>query len=103
MYGLVVAPRLWQVALALYLVDVLRARVSLWDENFVYWTYADLPDKIRDRAQEARSIDGVAAALSIHVDDLLSAGHSKHLEYFLGLLEAKFGAVKRQQLPFTHN
>ncbi|CAK0896083.1 unnamed protein product, partial [Prorocentrum cordatum] len=101
--GLAGAPHLWQVAATLYMVDVLRARVSLWVENFAHWTHADLPGKIRSQAQEARSVDDVAAALSIHADDLLSTGRSRHLEHFLGLPEAKFGAVKGQQHPFTHN
>eukprot|EP00959_Pyramimonas_sp_CCMP1952_P214201 4481779-Pyramimonas_sp.AAC.1 len=44
------------------MVDALRARVSFWGENFARWTHADLPDKIRHRAQEARSIENAAAA-----------------------------------------
>ena len=35
MYGLVDAPHLWQIALTLYLVSYLEARISLWDDNFV--------------------------------------------------------------------
>eukprot|EP00959_Pyramimonas_sp_CCMP1952_P391347 8201281-Pyramimonas_sp.AAC.1 len=103
MCGLVDVPHLWQVALSLYLVDVLRARVSLWNENFVYWTYDNLPDRERDaHGGEEEATDGVAAAFSMHVDDLLVAVRARIQTYFIKLLEAKFGAVKRQQLLFTH-
>ena len=51
----------------------------------------------------AEDIDSIAAALSIHVDDLLNASRQTFLDFLRRLLEKKFGKVKRQTLPFTHN
>ena len=87
MYGLVDAPFLWQVALAVFLKTSLGGKASLLDDNFLFWhNGADL-----------------AMLMTIHVDDLLVAAYMRTLNENRAKLEEKFGKIKRHQLPFVHN
>ena len=87
MYGFVDAPVLWQLALLLFLKSICKGTSSCFDDNFLYWT------------------DGhqLVMVFTLHVDDILAVGLSDWLLWARGLLEKRFGAVKRSVLPFTHN
>ena len=87
MYGFVDAPVLWQLALLLFLKSTCKGTSSCFDDNFLYWT------------------DGhqLVMVFTLHVDDILAVGLSEWLTWARGLLEKRFGTVKRSTLPFTHN
>ena len=58
-------------------------------KNFFYW-----PTKV---ASPALELD-----ITVHVDDLLVSGSRSWRDWIHRELEAKFGPVKRNGLPFTH-
>ena len=90
MYGFADAPLMFQLALLQYLVQSCEAITSLFDSNFLYWIML---------------VDGrwvVILVITAHVDDLQVAGSRKMLDWLHHRLEDRFGALKRQVLPYTH-
>ena len=85
-YGLVDAPLLWQMALTHYLKRDLAGIASSFDDNCIFW------------------ISGTCVELivTIHVDDLLVTGTADMMVWLHSKLEQRFGAVKRNVMPFVH-
>ena len=87
LYGLVDGPLLWQLALLHFLRFTLGFTVSRYDDGLLYII----------------SPQGALVAITtVHVDDLFLAARRAFRDYLVGLLEQRFGKVKRQQLPFVH-
>ena len=86
MYGLVDAPFLWGIVLAVMLKNDCGGTPSLLDNDFYYWTEKG----------------HIVAIFAVHIDDILAVGTQYFLDWCRGLLEGRFGDVKRQLLPFTH-
>ena len=85
-YGLVDGPLLFQLALCLFAVEQLHATVSIFDDNFFYW-----------------SIKGeIVMMWTVHVDDILMAAKRAWAAWAHAQLQQRFGPLKRQLLPFKH-
>ena len=86
LYGLVDGPLLWQLALLHFLKFDLKFEVSLHDENLLFLTR-----------------NGVLIAIvTVHVDDLMLAASRELRDRVAGILDRKFGKVKRSTLPFVY-
>ena len=86
MYGLNDAPLLWQLCLKHFLIKVLHARTSLFDDCSFSWL------------EKGK----LTAALTSHVDDILVISTPSWLQKTRLQLEARFGAVSRQTMPLMH-
>ena len=59
---------------------------SVWDDNYLYWIW-----------------DGHnVLSLTAHVDDLQITGCRFVREWIFHLLTTRFGALKRQSMPYVH-
>ena len=84
-YGLVDAPLLWQLALALFIRCNLGGIQSVFDDNFFIW-----------------SDTRIHMVWTIHVDDIIVLATSAFIKWALHEMQERFGTIKRHTLPFTH-
>ncbi len=90
MYGFADAPLMFQLALIAFLKDTTGAKSSVFDDNFLFWY------------QPVHGIPQLVLVMTVHVDDLQITGSAKLRQWIHGLLEKRFGTLKRQRLPYTH-
>ena len=89
-YGFSDAPLMFQLALLQYLEEECGAHKSLFDSNFLYWV-----EYVDDKWQ-------LTLLLTAHVDDLQVTGCLAKRTWLHGMLEKRFGPLKRQRMPYTH-
>ena len=86
MYGFVDAPLMFQLALICFLINDTGAIKSVWDDNYLYWIW-----------------DGKhVLSMTAHVDDLQVTGTKFCRDWLYRKLTERFGALKRQTMPYTH-
>ena len=90
MYGFSDAPLMFQLALLQYLEESCGGTRSLFDSNFLYWL-----EWINNRWE-------VTLLLTAHVDDLQITGNAQKRSWIHKQLEARFGTLKRQTMPYMH-
>ena len=85
-YGFGDAPLMFQLALICFLLLQTNAYKSVWDDNYLYWIW-----------------DGHhVLSLTAHVDDLQITGCRYVREWIFHVLTTRFGALKRQSMPYVH-
>ena len=90
-YGLSEAPLAWQLFLHAFIIELGGERSS-FDENFYFW-----PCKTK-----SRTVAWPEASMTTHVDDLGVEGEQEWLDQQYLAMQAKFGRLTRQTLPFSH-